>query len=135
MTWEPRPSPVVTPENEPYWTGGLDGELRIQRCRDCELVYVYPRAHCPDCLGDGVEWVVASGRGTVYSYTVAHQVAGWPDAELPLVNAYVELDEGPRLMTNLVDCDPEDVAVGISVEVRFEPSEDGAFAVPVFTPV
>lgn len=134
MTWEPRPLPEVTPETEPFWEGTANGEFRLNACQDCGLVYFYPRALCPDCFSDDVEWVEADGTGEVYSYSVVRQMSGWPESDLPVINAYVELDEGPRVFTNLVDCKPADVDVGVPVEVLFEDTEDSDLAVPLFTP-
>jgi uncharacterized OB-fold protein len=97
------------------------------------LVYYYPRTCCPDCLSEDVSWRQATGTGTVYTYSSAEQVAGWPEDELPLVVAYVELTEGPRIMTNIVDCDPSDIEVGMPVELLFLDTEED-LAIPVFTP-
>lgn len=133
-TWEPRPVPDVTPETAPFWAGAADGRFLLRECTDCGLTFYYPRALCPDCFADGVEWVEASGRGTVYTYTYSEQVANWPDADLPLVVALVELSEGPRVPTAVVDADPDDVAVGTVVEVQFVPTEDEDLAIPVFAP-
>ena len=134
MSWEPRPVPSVTPETAPYWEAAADGTLLLRRCPDCELTFYYPRARCPDCLGDDVEWVEADGTGTVYAHTSTETVAAWPEEDLPLVLAYVELDEGPRVMTN-VRADPEDVAVGTRVRVEFVDTEtEEAVAIPVFVP-
>lgn len=135
MSWEPRPLPEVTPESEPYWAAAAEGRLLLRECEDCGLVHYYPRALCPDCLGENVDWVEASGEGTVYTYSVAQQMSGWPEADLPLVVAYVELEEGPRMMTNLVDCDPEAVSVGDPVEVTFVETDREDVAIPVFRPV
>lgn len=135
MTWEPRPVPTVTPETERYWSAAADGRLLLRRCTDCELTYYYPRSHCPDCLGDDVDWVEAAGTGTVYSYTGTGIVERWPDDALPLVLAYVELAEGPRLLTTLVDCDLDDVEIGTDVAATFVPTEDPDVAIPVFEPV
>lgn len=135
MTWEPRPLPEVTPETEPYWEAAANGSLLLGECGACGLVYYYPRARCPDCLSDDVEWVEAAGTGSVYSYTVTETVAAWPEEHLPLVAAYVELDEGPRLFTTLVDCTAEDVDIGTRVEVDFVGTEDEAVSIPVFEPV
>jgi len=134
MTWEPRPVPIVTPETTPFWLGAAAGELLLNRCESCDLTYYYPRSHCPDCLSDDVTWIEASGAGEVYSYTVTDVVEGWPDAELPLVSAYVELEEGPRMLSVIVECDPDQVTVGMSVNVRFVPTEDEDIAIPVFEP-
>lgn len=132
--WEPRPVPEPTPETAEYWAGCAAGELRLTECRDCGLVFHYPRAHCPDCASSATRWVTAAGTGEVYSYSVMERMGDWPDAALPLILAYVELDEGPRLMTNLVDCTPADVSIGDRVSVQFVPTETADIAVPVFAP-
>ncbi len=134
MTWEPRPVPEVTPETEPYWSGAAEGRLLLNECGDCGLVYHYPRALCPDCFGDDLEWIEAAGTGEVYAYSIARTMSGWPEADLPLVVAYVELDEGPRVMTN-VDADPEAVEIGRRVEVVFVETDDEDVAIPLFRPV
>lgn len=133
MTWEPRPVPDMTPETAPFWRAASDDKLLLRECSSCGLVFYYPRARCPDCLGNEVEWLKASGTGIVYSYSVSKQISGWPDEDLPLVVAYVELDEGPRMMTNLVNCVPSEVSVGCPVEVRFVSTENDKIAIPVFT--
>ncbi len=134
MTWEPRPVPEPTPETERFWRAASEGRLLLSECRDCGLTYHYPRALCPDCFSDDVEWREAAGTGEVYSYTVMRGVSGWPESALPLVYAHVELDEGPRVITNIVDCDPDRVEVGLPVAVRFEPTDREDVAVPVFAP-
>lgn len=134
MSWEPRPIPQVTPETEPYWAGAAEGRLLLNECGNCGLVYHYPRAHCPDCFSDEVEWIEAAGTGEVYSYSVAQRMSGWPEEDLPLIVAYVELDEGPRVMTN-VDADPEAVEIGTRVEVAFAETDEEGIAIPLFRPV
>lgn len=134
MSWEPRPVPEVTPESEDYWAGAADGKLLLSECQDCGLVYHYPRALCPDCFSDDVDWLEASGEGVIYSYSTARTMSGWPEDDLPLVVAYVELDEGPRIMTN-IDADPEDVEIGTRVAVDFVEAKDGDIGIPVFVPV
>ncbi|MFC6837944.1 Zn-ribbon domain-containing OB-fold protein [Halomarina ordinaria] len=134
MTWEPRPVPDVTPETEPYWTAAGDGELLVRKCHDCGLVYHYPRSLCPDCFSEAVEWCETSGHGEIYSYSVARTMSGWPDEDLPLVLAYVELEAGPRIMS-IVDADPSAVEIGTHVAVRFVDAADSTIAVPVFVPV
>ena len=129
-----KPLPDVTPETAPFWEGATEGEFRLNACQECGLVYFYPRALCPDCFSDDVDWVSAAGTGEVYSYSVLRQMSGWPEEDLPVINAYVELEEGPRVFTNVVDCDPEDVEVGTPVEVRFEDTEEPDVAIPVFEP-
>src|SRR5262245_23558577 len=130
------PQPAANEETRAYWEGATRGELVLQRCRDCQRVQHRPRALCVSCLSDAIEHFVASGRGRVYTYTVTHQngARGFREA-LPYVLAYVELEEGPRILTNLVGCDPRAVAIGMDVKVCFAPAPtpDG-HAVPRFTP-
>lgn len=134
MTWEPRPVPVVTPETAPFWAGAAEGEFLLNRCESCDLTYYYPRAHCPDCLSDRVSWIEASGAGEVYTYTVTSNVERWPDEALPVVSAYVELEEGPRVLSVILECDPDEIAVGTPVEVTFVPTERDDVAIPAFVP-
>lgn len=133
-TWEPRPVPEVTTETEPFWRGASEGRFLLCECRECGLVYHYPRALCPDCFGEDVAWHEANGEGRIHSYSIARQASGWPDAALPLVVAYVELVEGPRVMTNVIDCEPKAVAVGVPVETRFVPTDQEDVSIPVFVP-
>lgn len=134
MSWEPRPTPAVTPETERFWTAATNQRLLLTECEDCGLVYHYPRALCPDCLGENTDWVEAEGTGEVYSYSPARTMSGWPEEDLPLVVAYVELDEGPRMLTN-IDADPADVEIGTRVEVRFVGTEQADIAIPIFEPL
>jgi uncharacterized OB-fold protein len=116
-----KPLPRVDEETRGYWEALARHELYVQRCRDCGTTRFYPRAVCPKCLSSATEWLRASGRGTVYTFTVTHQsqAPGFRE-ELPYVLAYVELAEGPRLMTNIVGCAPDAVRIGMPVEVVFE---------------
>jgi uncharacterized OB-fold protein len=134
MSWEPRPVPNVTPETKTYWAGAAEGRLLLCKCNDCGLVYYYPRTLCPDCFSENVDWVEASGSGEVYSYSMTDTMSGWPSDDLPLVVAYVELDEGPRMITN-IDADPDTVEVGTRVEVQFVETNETDIAIPVFVPV
>jgi hypothetical protein len=128
---KPRPAPRPDPESAPYWSATLDSRLVVQRCTSCGHHQLYARAHCLQCRG-AVEWVDASGRGTIYSYTVIRQNFSRAFRDLlPYVVALVDLDEGPRVMTNIVNCDPADVRIGAAVQVRFEPVSDEA-ALPFF---
>ena len=130
-SWEPRPLPDVTPESERYWAAASEGTLLLSTCPDCGLTIHYPRARCPDCFTE-TEWMETSGDGTVYSYSAAERMEGWPEDDLPLVVAYVELDEGPRMMTNLVECRPEDVSVSDPVSVAFAATDRKDVGIPVF---
>jgi uncharacterized OB-fold protein len=132
MTWEPRPLPDVTPETEDYWSATAEGELPLGECGACGFLFHYPRGHCPDCFYDDVSITAAAGTGTIYSHSEMESVPGWPEATLPLRLAMVQLDEGPRLLTNLVDSDPAEIRVGAPVEVVFQETE-ADLAVPTFT--
>ena len=126
------PKPYASWETRGYWEGCGRGELVLQRCGACGKVQHRPRALCASCLSGDIEHFVASGRGTVYTYTVTHQnqAPGFREA-CPYVLAYVELEEGPRLLTNVVGCDPAEVAIGLPVVADFaEPEND--LAVPRF---
>lgn len=134
MSWEPRPVPDVTAESERYWSAAAEGRLVLPECQDCGLVYFYPRALCPECFSDDVEWREAKGTGEVYSYSTARTVDGWPEDDLPLVVAYVELDEGPRMISN-IRANPDDIEVGMPVAVQFVETETEDVGIPVFEPV
>ncbi|MCH6563699.1 MAG: Zn-ribbon domain-containing OB-fold protein [Deltaproteobacteria bacterium] len=129
------PRPGVDWETRAYWEGCGRHELILQRCRSCGTLQHRPRALCVSCLSDEIEHFPASGRGTVYSFTVTHQnqAPGFREA-LPYVLAYVELEEGVRLLTNIVGCSPENVRIGLPVEVEYAQLE-GDIAVPRFHPL
>ena len=126
--------PEVDWESRAYWEGAGRGELVLQRCRACRVVQHRPRGFCVSCLSDDIEHFVASGRGEVYTYSVVrqNQMPRFRGA-LPYVVAYVQLEEGPQLLTNIVDCDPDVVSIGMSVRVDFVQTEDGR-GVPRFVP-
>jgi hypothetical protein len=129
------PAPAADNETRAYWEGCARGELVLQRCTRCGSVQHRPRALCIACgLEAGIEHFVASGRGSVYSFTITHQnqAPGFREA-VPYVLAYVDLEEGPRLLTNVVGCAPADVRIGLPVQVEFAKTE-GEFPVPVFRP-
>lgn len=130
----PAPAPPVNPETEAFWDATAEGTFLVKRCGACETTFHYPRARCPACGDPDAEWVEASGRGTVYSFTVTRQTRGDYAEATPYVLAYVELEEGPRVMTNLVGCDPGELTVGRSVRVVFHDTGEGP-ALPRFTPV
>ena len=123
---EPLPAvePEPGPDGAPFWQAAAEGRLVLPRCQACGTYIWYPRTFCPACRSIGVDWVPASGRGTVYSFTVAQRGNGPWAGRAPYVIAYVELDEGPRVMTNLVGVDPETVRIGDAVTAVFEPAGD-----------
>ena len=117
---KPRPAPVADPDSAPYWSAAHDGRLVVQHCLVCGAHQLYARDRCRVCRGR-VEWVDASGRGTVYSFTVIRQNYSRPFRDwIPYVVALVDLEEGPRVMTNVVGCSPDDVRIGMPVRARFE---------------
>jgi uncharacterized OB-fold protein len=126
-----RPQPEIDAESRPYWEGAARSELRYQRCTACGRAVFYPRAVCPHCHADTLTWQVSRGLGTVYTYTVARRPAGPAfEGRVPLVIALVDLDEGYRMMSNVVG-DPGAVRIGARVRVAFEPLGEGT-ALPVF---
>ena len=130
-----KPVPVPTPETQPFWDGCAAGELRIQRCGDCGRAYFYPRPVCPACGSRNVEWFTASGRATLYSYVINHRPAPGFDEDAPYAIAVVELAEGPRMMSNIIDCPqtPEALALDMKLEVAFEKLDD-KITLPLFRP-
>jgi uncharacterized OB-fold protein len=132
--------PTPDAETQPFWDAARDGRLLIKRCSACGRAHHYPRPFCPYCWSREVAWEQARGTGTVYTFSVVHRNDLPPFSErVPYVAAIVELDEGPRLMTNVVDCDVDDVAVGMPVSVAFRAIDDtdtstDRVTIPVFRP-
>jgi uncharacterized OB-fold protein len=120
------PAPPITPESAPFYEAAAGGRFLIARCTSCGKAIWYPRALCPFCFG-ATRWEEASGRGTIYSFSVMRRVTP------PYAIAYVTLDEGPTMMTNLVDCDFDTLRIGRRVRLTFRPS-DGGPPVPCFAP-
>lgn len=132
-----RPTPPANPVSARYWDAARRHELVIQRCRRCDRHVFHPRSTCPHCGAVELAWEQVSGRGTIYTFTVARRPPHPRFADrVPLVVAIVELDEGPRLTTNIVGCPPDTVRIGMDVEVHFEDlNDEHATALPVFRPV
>ncbi len=131
---EGRILPVPDPISEPYWSATTRGELLIQYCAACDRFDFYPRPFCRHCAGE-LTWRAASGRGTIYSFTIVRQSRTPPfDQLVPYVVALVDLDEGPRMMTNIVDCDAHSVGIGQRVVVDFADEFEGV-SLPFFRPM
>ena len=127
-----RPAPILTDDNRFYWDAALEGRLVTQRCEQCGRLRHPPRPMCPEC--HSLEWEIIDlvGDGVVYSYAILHHPQN-PAFEYPVIAALIDLAEGVRVLSNLVDIDPEDIAIGMPVSVDFRPTRhDGA--VPVFKP-
>jgi uncharacterized protein len=122
-----RIEPPVTDASAPFWDATRESRLVLPWCVECERAFWFPREVCPRCLGSAVEWRPSPGRGVVYSFTVEHKpvqlTAVFGDD--PYTIALVELDEGVRMMSNIVGVEPADVEVGLAVEVMWEPLSDG----------
>ena len=125
--------PRITPENEHYWTGGAQGELRLLRCGACQYYVHPPQPVCPECLSRELEVAAVSGRAELLTYTVNHQpwIPGFPP---PYVVAIVEIVEqkGLRITTNLTGCEPDEIEIGMPVRVLFEQRDD--VWLPLFEP-
>ena len=121
----PAPSPIINAETKPFWDATAEGKLLLARCNACDTVIWYPRAFCPECSSFDVAWTESSGRGTIYSFAVNRRGQG-DYRDLVYVLAYVELEEGPRVLTNIVDCNVDQLQVGQSVQVVFHPTSSGA---------
>jgi uncharacterized protein len=130
----PAPAPVVNVETRPFWDATAEGRLLLVRCDGCGETIWYPRGICPACRSTATSWFEASGRGEVYSFTVVRRGQGAYRDAGPYVLAYVELEEGPRIMTNIVGSDTAAVRIGQPVEVVFHDTGAGS-ALPRFHPV
>ena len=134
MTTPSKPDPLVNNWARPFWEGTREEKLLIQRCLDCKKHIFYPRMACPFCFSDNIEWVEASGKGTIYSFTVVESNAPSPFVpDMPFVIAVVILEEGVRMLSNIVDCDTEALECDQAVEVTFEKLND-EFTLPKFRP-
>ena len=119
-----KPLPGITSLTRPFWEAAKGGTLTVQRCAACGAFVWCPRPRCTECGADRLEWTPVSGRGTVYSFTVIRQITqrsgdGFA-GEIPYVVAWIDLEEGPRLCSNVVGCPADAVAIGMAVEVIFE---------------
>lgn len=126
--------PRPTPETAPFWSGCREHKLLIQQCTACGHHQFYPRILCTACASNQVDWVQASGRGTVKSFTIVRRPVTEAYADdTPYVIALIELDEGPTLMSNVTACDVEKVRIGMAVQVSFEAWSDD-ITMPLFRP-
>jgi uncharacterized OB-fold protein len=121
--------PALNPGDEPYFAAAAEDRLLLKTCKACREAHHYPRSLCPFCWSVDVEWTEAKGTGVIYTFSVTRRGAG-----APYCIAYVTLDEGPTMMTNIVDVDLDTVRVGQRVKVVFRKSEGGS-SIPMFTPL
>lgn len=117
--------PVPTPETQPFWDGAAQGELRLPRCGPCDRAFFPPTVVCPFCAGKEIDWIVASGRATLYSYVIHHRPPPQWGTEGPRSVALADLAEGPRLVTSVVDCPqtPEALVIDMELTAVFRPFE------------
>ncbi|MBM3369515.1 MAG: Zn-ribbon domain-containing OB-fold protein [Betaproteobacteria bacterium] len=121
-------APRILGDQAGFWEAAKSGRFLIKRCKDCGKAHWFPRALCPFCMGE-TDWEEASGRGEIYTYSITRKAL-----PQPFVIAYVTLDEGPRMMTHIVDCDPESVRIGQRVKLVFKPTEGDGPPLPMFCP-
>ena len=129
-----KPLPTVSGETKPFWDACRRGQLLIQKCDRCDEYQFYPRGICANCWSEDIKWVTASGKGTVWTYTVTYQnrTPGFAE-DVPYVLALVELEEGVKMFTNIIECAPSDVSIGMPVEVTFRQANN-QISVPYFKP-
>lgn len=120
-------APALNPGDEVYFDAAREGRLLVKRCTACQAFHFYPRPLCPHCFSDATEWVEARGTGTIYTFSVTRRAG-----PIPYAIAHVTLSEGVTMMSNIVDCDLDEIRVGQEVRVVFKPSADGG-QLPCFT--
>ncbi len=128
---------LPTPEADTleFWEAAKEERLLIRRCEDCDAFSYYPRPFCPTCWSPRVVWHEASGDAELYTWSVIHNNDQPPFRDrVPYVAAVVDLAEGPRMITNVVDCEYADLRIGMPLVVKFQPISDD-FTIPVFAPV
>lgn len=126
--------PTPDAETQPYWDAAKEGRLLIRRCNACKRAYFYPRDFCPTCWSEDVSWEEASGRATLYTWSVVRRndLPPWPE-RVPYVAAVVDLEEGPRMMTNVEGCELDELTIGMPLVVDFRADTDEITA-PIFRP-
>jgi len=134
MSMQNRPLPTVTIDSEAFWKSAKERALKLQRCDQCREFRYYPSPICHFCSSDQFTWEPVSGNGTIYSYTVLERAKGNPfEGDVPIAIVLVELAEGPVMMSNLVDYDPQKLAIGQAVTLDYADVND-EITLPVFRP-
>ncbi len=130
-----KPAPVPTPDSRPFWNALAENKLLLKHCRQCSTLFHYPRVVCPECLSSDLEWRQASGKATLYTYTISRRPTHPVFAdEVPQYLAVVELEEGPRLTSTLVDVPEGNIAMGMALEPVFERDETNRITLLRFRP-
>ncbi len=130
-----KPLPVPVHEDKEFWAGAKRHELLLKKCSSCGTFVWYCDAMCSECQNMTFIWVKASGKGNIFSYNVVYRsfTAGWEDTDAPWINVLIDLEEGSRMVGNLRDCRPQDVRIGMPVEVFFD-DVTPEITLPVFRP-
>jgi uncharacterized protein len=133
-----RPLPEITAVSQPFWEAAASGKLVMQRCDHCRTITWPPRPSCVECGSPEIRWTAFSGRGNVYSFTVIRQAVGGLDAkafepEIPYTVLWVDLEDGPRFLSNMVDCPLDAIEIGMPVEIVFREASHGIW-LPKFRP-
>ena len=129
-----KPLPVIQSFSKPFWDAAKTGKLLVQNCNDCKKPIFFPRDRCPHCWSQNLGWNEASGKGIVYAFSITYEGVEKAFVEdLPIVLAWIDLPEGVRMQTNIIDCDPEAVSIGMDVEVTFVDLTDD-ISMPYFKP-
>ncbi len=126
-TQRPLPAPPILADSAQFWSFTKEGKLAAPRCERCGQFHWYPRAHCPHCFHDKVEWLPLAGTGTIYSFSITRAT------DTPYAIAYVALDEGITMLSNIVNCDFKDIHIGQHVHAVFAAAENGC-QIPLFAP-
>ena len=122
----PAPAPVINSTTAEFWTATTEGRFILQRCDACDIILWFPRRNCPKCWTENVSTFDAQQTGIIYSFTVVRKGTGAFKDAGPFVIAYVELADGPRIMTNIVDCDVDALHIGMPVEMVFHDTGEGS---------
>ncbi|MFW7343190.1 Zn-ribbon domain-containing OB-fold protein [Pollutimonas sp. H1-120] len=121
------PKPIANADSQPYWDAAREHRLVIRKCNNCNALHFMPRYVCPECWSDRLEWVDSKGEGSVHSFSIMRRVSDPAFApKVPYVTALIDLDEGPRMMANVLGDDALSVKIGDRVTVTFEDRGDGA---------
>ena len=129
-----KPLPYIHSETQAYWDAAKKHELLIKKCRACGKYHFYPRDFCPTCFSFDVEWIKTSGRGIIYSFTVCHRPAQHFESEVPYNIALIELEEGVRMISTVVNCSNDDLKIGMAVEVVYD-DVTSEVTLPKFKPI
>jgi len=135
MTEYSKPLPKIQPFSQPFWDATKEGKLLVQVCNSCNSKIFFPRDRCPECWSQDLGWIEASGKAKIYAFSITYEGVEKPFVEdLPIVLAWVDLPEGIRMQSNIIDCNPDEVEIGMDVEVVFKKVTDD-ITLPYFKPV